>query len=228
MASAPPAKLLHICVVTKDRHEVSLMCAVALLRLQTMLMTSEDPVRADMHFVPTLDDALNRLHSAPEAVGALVVEGTMGFDPALALDAMRSGLPVVVGVYPLPLVDWNRVKTQPKGEAPQHWGNIYNVRPSGPETAKGYVPVSEATLGVAWITSDAVRSIATRHPEIFTADRASGAFARAGVYDGVRQDEHQRFLSLWAGPVYADAAKSCTSSGPAEFGGCVGARAVLR
>lgn len=204
------------------------MCAVSLLRMQTMLMTSADPIRADMHFVSTLDDALNCLRANKDAVGALMVEGGIGFDPSFGLEAMKSGMPLVAGVYPLPVVDWERVKTQPANEVPQHWGNVYNVKPAGSPGPNGYLPVTDAALGVVWVSADVVRSIESRHPEIVTADGSSAAFARAGVYAGVRREAHERFLDLWAGPVYADPNRQCSSSGPAEFGGCVGARTVLR
>ena len=42
---------LVICVVTGPKPEVSLMAAISLLRLQTHLMSSPQPIRADMHFV---------------------------------------------------------------------------------------------------------------------------------------------------------------------------------
>lgn len=217
-----------LCMVTNGRHDASLTCAYSLLRHQTVLMTTPEPMRADMHFVQTLDDALNALHKHPDAVGAVILDTSMGFDPEFPLRAMRSGRPVVVASYPLPRVDWDRVKTCDKStEEPKHWGLEYSVEPRGPTQADGYTPVSKARMGVAWVSKAALSDIVTKHPEVVAND-GTISIACPGVYDGKRMTADERFFALYGGLVVTDLDRPASTTGPLEFGGCVGMRSVLR
>jgi len=227
MATQPQPDVVMLCIVTNGRHEASLGCAVSLLRLQTALMTNPERIRADMHFVPTLDDALNLLHRDAEAKSACIVDCTVGFDADFLFRARRSGLPLVLGVHPLPLVDWERVKRQPADESPQFWGNVYNVKPTG-AARDGYAKVTASKVGLVWVTKDAVARIAREHPELASADGTYVQFAVPGLQDGVRVDGDERFLKLYGDELWADIERPAASSGPLEFGGCVGARDVLR
>ena len=228
MAAADPC--IAICVVVDDRSEVSLMCSISLLRLQQAVLTAPEGrrFRSDIFFVRTLDEALNQLRRHDAASGALIVRGTMGFDPAFAIDAAAGDAPVAVAPYPLPVVDWDRVKTQPEGEPPAHWGNVYNVELQRGPCRGGLVRASKAELGVAWVAKSVVTDIVARRPELVTADGSRAALAVAGVYDGTYLAEHERFLQLYGGDVWVDINHPATSSGPTEFLGCVGHRSVLR
>lgn len=229
------SKHVVICVVTNLKTDVTLNTAISLLRLQTKLMAHPERTRVDVHFVPTLNDALNTVHRIGKegATGGLVVDGNVGFDTDFLLRAMdRPTVPLVVGVYPLPIIDWKRVTEHPvPTEDPSSWGNVYNVTLTGvTDSATGYleaVPES-AHLGLFWVRSGVLADIVTRHPDIMTADGAVGAFARDGVYDGKDTRASDRFLQLYGGRVLADPESGATNSGPTEFGGCVGARSVLR
>lgn len=226
-AASAPVPIL-ICIVVDAKKDVSLMCSISLLRLQQEIMGQGVPMRTDIHFVTTLDEALNELHKA-DAKGMFVVRGTMGFDPAFVLAAVASELPVVVATYPLPTVDWERVKTQPAPEPAKHWGNTYNVKGLGGTIRPGgYVQVTEAQLGAAWVAKSVVTGIVASTPSVVTQQGDRACFAAPGIYDGQYLTEDQRFLSLYGGEVWADIQRPATSSGPTEFAGCVGARAVLR
>lgn len=221
-----------ICVVTGARPEVSLMTAISLLRLQVKLMTSAKPIRADMHFVTDLNEALQRAaETGDESAGVLVCDGTMGFDAQFALRALETDVPVLVGVCPLPVVDWKRVESQPSNEDPSAWGNVYNVEPvpgAPADPTTGYVEVQPtAHLGLLWLRASVLSDIGARHPEV-VAGEGGAAFACAGKYDGRTLSAHRRFLELYGGRVLADPCAGASSSGPTEFGGCVGARSVLR
>lgn len=223
----PDRSIILVCIVTRGRHDASIPCAVSMLHMQTVLMTTAEPVTAEVHFVKTLNDALNVLRQHGSAAGALVADCSMGFDPDFALRALASGLPVVAGSYPLPEVDWERVKTQPKNEDAAFWGYRYNIQPTGRIGPSGYAHVSEAQLGVAWVRKDVVDSIAARHPDLAARD-GTFPFAMEGVYDGALRTADERFLDLHGGDVWADIERPATSMGPLEFGGCVGRRRTLR
>jgi len=226
MAAPDPVPAIALCVVVDDRSEVSLMCSISLLRLQQAALVSR--FRCDIFFVTSLDEALNTLWRHESAKGALIVRGTMGFDPAFVTGAVASDAPVVVAPYPLPRVDWERVATQPADESPAHWGNVYSVELKGGPCRGGYVKASKAELGVAWVAKSVVTHIVARQPELVTADGARAALATPGVYDGVYVNEHERFLGLYGGEVWADINHPATNSGPTQFVGCVGHRSVLR
>lgn len=221
-------KVILICVILNDRHEASLACAAGLLRLQTALACSPERIEAHMHFVASLDAACNALRQHPTAVGAAVLTASMGFHPDFPLRALASGLPVVAACYPLPTMDWERVKSQPAGEDPRFWGNTYSIEPPAAAAGEEYVRVSEAGLGVAWIRKEVVTGILARRPELLSADGKTAALAVEGVFEGRRRAAHQRFLDLYGGDVYADLERPASSTGPLEFGGCVGMRNVLR
>ena len=221
------AETVLLCIVTDSKRDVSLMCSMSLLRLQTELVRLPRRVTIKVHFVTSLDEALNALRGDQQASGAIVVQGTIGFETEFALRAIASGLPVVVGTYPLPRVDWDRVKTRPANEPPQHWGNVYNAKPTGTMRPGGYVLAADAELGVAWVARSVLTDIVARHPEVVSAE-GRAAFATPGVFGGRYLTDHQRFLQLHGGDVWADTQHPACNSGPTEFVGCVGARAVLR
>lgn len=240
MATTTTPTPFLLCVVTNGRPEVSLVCSVSLLRFQTTLMTAPERLRADMHVVDSFDDAMNALHASPDALGALVIDGSMGFDAEFGLRALRSGKNIVVGSYPLPGVDWQRVKERPTPqEDPKFWGHVYSATLADGgkrDQESGYAAVkgTQTSLGLAWVSKSLLTDIATSNPQILTSDKTQGAFAVKGVYAGTRLDANQRFLSLATSGslqgvcVWADLDHPAISTGPMEFGGCVGARSVLR
>lgn len=225
-------KHVVVCVVTGPKTDVTLTAAISLLRLQTQLMAHPERIQADVHFVHDFNAALNVVHRSEGAQGGLIFEGGIGFDAAFLLRAMeRPAAQVVAGVYPLPVIDWARVASRPQGEEPSMWGNVYSVKTTGAtDPGTGYLEAEakDAALGLVWVRTSALADIVTRHPGIMTADRSVAAFARDGVYDGVETTAYSRFLALYGGRLLADPEAGATSSGPAEFGGCVGARSVLR
>lgn len=216
-------KPLVLCVVTNGRPEVTLSCAISLIKLQNL------GLRADMHFVPSLNEALNILWREQQDVAGMLVCGTsIGFDADFVTRALAAGRDIVAGTYPLPLIDWERVKTQPANEPPDHWGIRYNLTPrEGAEQVDGYAETAVHELGLAWIARDVVHGIVSAHPEIM-ASRDHADFATPGVYDGKQLSETERFLALYGKPVYADVNVPASNTGMTEFGGCVGLRSTLR
>lgn len=223
---AAPRVTVLLCVVA-PHDQASIAVAGGLLRLQAMFMTM--PGRAfdlRLQFVDSLNGALNALAATPQASGAAIMHASKGFNPDFFLAAMDSGLPVVAATYPLAHLDWERVKTQPAGEDPQYWGNVYNVKPTTRAAPPGYVHVEECEFGVAWIAKKAVDDVLARHPEVVADGYA--ALAVDGVFDGKRMTADQRFMALYGGDVFADIKYPALTVGPQEFGGCVGMRTVLR
>lgn len=225
-------KRVSMCVVTQHKSEVSLGTAISLVKFQTALTNAPDlNLSVEVHFATTLDDALHVLWQS-DAYGMCVINGSVSFDPEFALDALRSNLDFVVGCYPLPVVRWDRVAEQSKTETTEpvkHWGNEYNVSLKN-ETSGQYRLVdtaAEVQLGLAWISKNVLDTIVTRHHEIIDLS-GRPTFALEGVFDSRRVSGDRRFLDLWAGPVWADTERPASCMGLTEFGGCVGARRILR
>jgi hypothetical protein len=228
-AQQAPMLKLALCSIS-PRREVTLSAAVSLLRTQAAIISSQTPMMTDMYFVHSLNDALNEAWRMEGAHGALICDGTIGFDVAFLERALASEHHLIAGTYPMPLIDWERVKSRPAGKDPRTWGHVPNTEPSPVATAGGpYVPIQGAKhLGLLWVRREALVDIARRHPGIVSKDGTHAAFAMEGVYDGKRCTAPQRLFDLWGGPVVADTQSTCNSSGPVEFGGCVGERKVLR
>lgn len=223
----PGMRKLIVCVVTNGRADVSLTTAISMLKMQsTMVSTPDPPFRAEISFVNTLDDALNVGWKTDDADAVFAVEHTIGFDPDFVVEALACEFPVVAGAYPLPVVDWERVKTQPANEMPPFWGNVYSVKPKD-SLCKGYAQCDKAELGMVMIKRAALQAIADAHPDIIDSE-GNASFAAAGVYGGTRMSASERFHHLHGEPVWTDIRRGGTSTGPTEFGGCVGARTVLR
>lgn len=230
MSSDPRKKVLVCVVVPTDRGEVSILTAQSLVKLQARLMTAPSTdLSIDMFFVRSFDDALQTLWKAREAHAVFAVDGSLGFSPEFVVGAARSDLPVVVGTYPLPTVDWSRVKAMPPGEPPEEWGNVYNVALQAKYDKHGYALVNTSVapnLGIAFIKRSALEAIVAARPDVAASEEAD--FATPGLYDGKKLSPYERFLSLYTGDVWADIQRPGTTMGITEFGGCVGARAALR
>lgn len=239
VTAQPAAKKVLVCVVaSSDRGDVSIITAQSLVKLQMRMMT--DPtvgMTIDLSFVRTFDDALSLLWKRQDADAALVVSGTQSFQPDFLVEAVRSGLPLVAGTCPLPVIDWERVKSwtsKPDAEPLDQAGNVYNVSLTGTYDKHGYglARREDAHLNTVLVRRAALEDIAARHPEVLAGDDAQdppdASFATAGTYDGVKMTEHQRFLHLFGGDVWADLQRPGVTMGLTEFGGCVGLRTVLR
>lgn len=231
-AQGAPHELIPvvICVITGGRPDVSLSTALSIIKLQGA------PLLADVHFVSTLDDALNALRSKASGVrGMFMCTASLGFDMPFVMRAIQSGHPVVAASYALPTIDWQRVQSTGSvadtSEPPEMWGARYNVIPRlGAAPVDGYVQVSHVeNLGMAWISSGVIADILKKNPSIVSKNNEYAALATPGLApDGRHETETQRFLRLYEGPVVMDVECPVVNTGLNEFGGCVGLRPMLR
>ena len=225
---APPVVLLA--VVTDGRPDMNIQCCVSILHLQIELMTAKgDSFGAELMFAKDLNDVLDRLHRDKRLVGAFAIRHSAAIPGAFALKAFRSGERVVVSPTPLPVVDWERVKTHvlDAAEDTQFSGNVYNVKLEGLPRPDGYARAASMIVADGmFVRRDVVDAIAERNPAVVAEDRS--AFALDGVYDGKFMTGTQRFLDLYDGKVWADVENQGGVSGPVEYVGCVGGRKILR
>ena len=199
--------------VVGDSGTCSLGFAVSMLRLQTALQSSPVPVQAMMEVVPSVRTALD-IAAADKSIEAVVaIKNSLSFTPGFVLRALASKKDAVVGVYPLPRIDWDRVKArQSTSEKAEFRGNVYNIDASKATFAgNGYLELangqSVVESGCVVLTRQAVDTLATPSTHK-TTDEVLGA--------------------AWTKAVYADVDQQCSNFGPVEFFGCVGMRTVLR
>lgn len=234
--------VVHVFVVTGSRREAALPCASSILKLQTALIAHTERVAAHLHFVATVDDALNTFLGTPgDGESSAMITNTMiGFEPEFILACMRGTKSCVIGCYPVASIDWARVEARGKAldatEPPSMWGNTYNVNIAD-EAAdhEGFTRVAGVReFGMFYLRKKVLTDIVQRHPEIVAGGRAAfcvpGTFAMgAGV--ATYMSPEQRFVSLLSGgshPAYTRLDLPAINTGIAEFAGCVGSRLVLR
>jgi hypothetical protein len=228
-APPPPAAghKLSIALVSHGRPDAMLPLAVSMLNLQTKLVSTD--IQTDLHIVNTFDEALG----AARARGShlLAVDTNVGFDPEFVTRALESPHQIVSAVYPVPGVNWDRVKAAAPGskEPINCRGNAYNAVPA-PSAAlvvvDGYVEAAAPLLGCVLVKAGVVAEIIKRHPEAGHADGTS--LARETVVDGKLLAAHETFARLWGKPVHIDVDHPATLTAPMSYAGSVGARHFLR
>lgn len=216
-----------VAAITDNKSEGSLGFTVSLLRFQVAIATKD--VKVDVHYFPTHDQALNAFADLSEYDTGFFVSTSITFDSGFLFDAIESQHPFVVGIYPLPGIQWDKVK-ESGGVNPKKAGTKFNVTlPSSAASSSlphQYVPITSAHLSAFVIRRVVVDSIKMNHPDIA---HASGIlFHAAGVHDGKYEDADTRFLRLWSGDVRADTKIPCGNFGSVDFIGCIGARPVIR
>lgn len=235
-------QVVNIFVVTGSRREAALPCATSILKVQSALMVHPERITANLHFVSTVDDALNALLASPDddESSALVTNTMVGFEPQFVLECMASTKSCVIGCYPVGSIDWGRVealgKAQEAVEPPSMWGNTYNILPANEAPdEEGFTRVAGVReFSMLWLRKKVLRDIVQRHPEIVAGDRAAfcvpGTFA-TGAGDATYMSQEQRFVSLLSGGSHVAWTRldlPAVNTGLAEFAGSVGSRLVLR
>lgn len=214
--------------LTNDRLEVSTHFAMSLLRLQMEAAGMENFEMA-VTFLNTLNDALN-VAAKDESVDTLVaVDTRVSFPPGFVLQDQKKDF--VVGAYPLPVTDWDRLsracKTTSK-EPLERAGNVYNVVPKAETIDFGTATVAIASvksLGAVKLTKKALLGLALAAP---TADSGEKLFHVEAIDGGAYLSKNEFLMKLHNRDVFADLEHPCSFTGAAEFAGCVGQRETLR
>lgn len=182
--------------------------AVSMLRLQTALLASKG-IDAVVKIQPSIKAAAREARDGYDALVA--VSPLVEFPAAFVMRALATPAPFVAGVYPLPRVNWDRVKARASDatEATRFKGNVYNVDAASarPAAEAGYLAVRSAGLGAAVLKGEAIGALA--------------ACEAAAPTD-------EELCAAWGRDILVDLYNQCATTGPLEFSGCVGLRAVLR
>lgn len=218
--ASPTTVVLAIITKTED---VSLACTTSLLRLQQHAARREDVV-LDVHIVPELNDALNLVTGDY----VVAIDAQCGFSPEFVFGAVNSKHPAVAGVYPLPKVDWDRVKKVLHSDSKEplcHAGNVYNLTPAV-ATMQRYLPVAKVEeLRVLALKTSAIKDL--MGPSTSYAENTKHLVCHDAVYDDTFHNCYQTLFHKLPHMV-ADVEAPCVMSAPAQFAGCVGMRGSVR
>ena len=219
-------KKVILAVVTQT-EDVSLQCTTSLLRLQQAAARRPD-VHLDIHIVSTLLEALNINPSDNQWL--VIVDGTCGVPDAFVFQAIAADKDMVLGIYPLPRVDWDRISaylSAKSNEPVEHTGNVYNIKPRNVLYSR-YVAVDTVNdAKIMCISLAALKSLSGPH----TAGNNMHLYTHDAIFGGRFYTPYQTLVKKFQDTnlsVVADVENQCTISGNAQFAGCVGARGFVR
>ena len=211
----PNAKKVLLAAVTRGRTECSIQFVTGVLRLQRDAAMLGAAV--EVNFQPSVAAAVRAFRDGRDFDVAVVIDTWIGFPQDFVTRAVRElaagGKDLIVGVYPMPHIDWDRVRAAGEAaggtrEPPEHWGNRYNVDVDGARVCRNDY------LRLAAPVTDA---------KIFAMSRR--VLEAAG-------DDDDDVVRAWhdggGRDVYADLQAPCSNFGACEFAGCVGRRGVLQ
>lgn len=212
-----------VVVIVSPTEELSLACMTTLLKLQ-VAAARLNQCKLDVRVAHTFLEALN-LYSHGEWVVAIDAFAAVPTDFVFALTSCEHD--VIAGVYPLPELDWDRVKKvfdDPDATEPiEHAGNRYNVAPE-PKHMTRYAPVGAIReLKILAVRSALLEKMAG--PDV--SYDGGYLFAHDSVFENEFQNAYQTFARKCqqaGAKIVADLDSPCTMSGPALFAGCVGMR----
>lgn len=197
-----------LAIVTTPAAGCSLGFAVSMLRLQMALVAAPN-MQAVVHVSPSIRDAISVAVDDGKFDAVVAVAANVGFSTTFVLRGLVAPSPFVVGIHPLPAIDWDRVvaRAADDKEHTRFKGNAYNIDPAlvKPSSAAGYLEVPSAGLGAVVLKREAFEALAE---------------ASCSADDDL--------CGAWGRGVLADMDNQCTIMGPMDFTGCVGFRTVLR
>lgn len=228
-------KVIGVGVVC-PQGEVSLNCTTSMLRLQQavarLAASGKDVVHLEVTISDTANAALNEMMAQPEIEMMIVVHCSIGFPADFLLGAVNSGLDMIVGVHPLPQIDWKSVREAVDAgtlKADLHLSGLeYNVQLRSGAVISRYIPISSAkdAMSLFAVSRSALEAVRKRFPELCYEN--GFLYEAEDVVSGRRRNSTERFLALLAAAgienAYADVDAQAGKMGSAEFAGCVGMR----
>lgn len=231
MATIENRPRVIISVITEGRRDMALQACVSILNLQMNLMTHPNGFQADLRFYKTNNEALTALYAEKEFVAVYIVNFYAGVPGDFAPKAWKSDKDVVVGIHPMPAIDWDRVKENiaNTSESLQNTGVVYNLSLAGIPDETGYAKVkSIQDASVMFVKREALDTIVKENPEVVTKDGKHTSLYLEGIYDGVYLSGIERFSKLYGKPMYGDTACAVNKCGSCEYIGIVGNRSHIR
>ena len=220
-----------ISIITEGRGDMTLQTCVSILNLQMALMTSPSGFQADMRFYKTNNEALTALYNEKEFRGMYIINFSTSVPGDFALKAWNSDKDVVVGIHPLPTIDWDRVKENITNttESIQNTGIVYNLSLAGLPDENGYAKIKNVKIAdVMFVKRQVLDTIAKDTPSVVSKDGKNTSLFLDGIYDGEYLTGIERFTKLYGKTMFGDTKRSVNKMGPCEYVGIVGNRTQVR
>jgi len=220
-----------IAVITEGRGDMALQACVSILNLQMSLMTSPNGFQADLRFYKSNNEALSALYAEKGFKAVYIINFSTGVPGDFALKAFNSDKDVVVGIHPMPTIDWDRVKENiaNTAESLQNTGAVYNLSLGGIPDENGYAKIkSIKAADVMFVKREALDAIVKANPTVVTKDEKHSSLFLDGVYDGVYLTGVERFVKLYGKTMFGDTKRTVNKCGPQEYIGIVGNRSQVR
>jgi hypothetical protein len=220
-----------IAIITEGRGDMALQACVSILNLQMGLMTSPNGFQADLRFYKSNNEALSALYQEKDFKAVYIINFSTGVPGDFALKAWNSDKDVVIGIHPLPTIDWDRVKENiaNTAESLQNTGAVYNLSLGGIPDENGYAKIkSIKAADVMLVKREALDAIVKANPAVVTKDGKHTSLFLDGVYDGVYLTGVERFVKLYGKTMFGDTARAVNKCGPQEYIGIVGNRSQIR
>jgi hypothetical protein len=114
-----------------------------------------------------------RFLAHPQATHILFCDADIGFSPQNLFRLLDAGKPMIAGVYPLKLIDWDKARAAAKADAPDLMaasiGYVVRFIPTpnhSVEIEGGIAKVAYGGTGFLLIERQAMQSIVDAHPEL--------------------------------------------------------------
>jgi hypothetical protein len=138
-----PVNRVIIAIITEGRGDMTLQTCVSILNLQMALMTSPNGFQADMRFYKTNNEALTALYAEKDFKAVYVINFSTSVPGDFSLKALNSDKDIVIGIHPMPTIDWDRVRENIANttESLENTGVVYNIYMAGITDENGYAKI---------------------------------------------------------------------------------------
>jgi hypothetical protein len=204
----------HVVIVAlsdKARNDSCLMFATGFLKLQGMLLRKD--IKASIIFSWNEAAMIESFVRTQEYDQLICIDTMIGFSPETILRMIDHPEPFMVGVHPLPGLNWDRLEKhvgkRDKDELTvdiekiKNAGLGFNVAIAGAEDADGFAEVT----------------MMQGRPDVYKIGRD---VISAETFDAAHP------IFGWTGRIVGDLRYQCTSFGAVDYVGCVGLRHVVR
>lgn len=226
-----PVNRVIIAIITEGRGDMTLQTCVSILNLQMALMTSPNGFQADMRFYKTNNEALTALYNEKDFKAVYVINFSTSVPGDFSLKALNSDKDIVIGIHPMPTIDWDRVKENIANttESLENTGVVYNLSLAGIPDENGYARIKNVKCAdVMFVKREALDAIIKENPTVVSTDGKHTSLFLDGVYDGVYLSGIERFSKLYGKIMYGDTKRTVNKLGPQDYVGIVGNRTQIR
>ncbi|HTV37220.1 MAG TPA: hypothetical protein VMF12_12385 [Xanthobacteraceae bacterium] len=245
MSDPTPSSPINLVVATPCfGGQISVAYAASLLKLQTALRAYRGLnlkvlfKDGDALITRARASLISQFLDDKDATHLLFVDADIGFEPAQVLRLIQYGADMCAAVYPIKLIDWEKVRSTIQSARPNPAAAalryVFEVDDASAVIEKsGFVKVRYAGTGFLMIRRAALEKMRARYPQLrykrdHSIDAAMESDNRFALFecmiaeDGTYLSEDFAFCKRWTdmgGEIWADLDSKLTHVGPMTFRG---------